>query len=95
MVEEGIWIIATVNESIDPDKPIFQLVGDPDDTLMKSYCFKVRCVICLKEVFQLCPPKRNLKANLLYHVHGVVHAKTLEDLNAKSAQGSALSIGKT
>ena len=69
MVEEGIGIIATVNESVDPDKPTFQLVGDPDDTIMKSYWFKVRCVICPKEVFQLCPPKRNLEANLLNHLY--------------------------
>lgn len=59
-----------------------------------SNWFKVRCAICPKEIFQLCPPKRNLEANLFNHVQGVVHAKTLEDLNAKSAQRSPLSTGK-
>lgn len=94
MVEEGIGIIATVNEFVDSDKPTFQLVGDPNDHVIKSYWFKVRCVVCPKEVFQLCLSERNLEENLLNHLHGVVHAKTLEDLNTKSAQGSALSTGK-
>ena len=48
---------------------------------MKSYWFKAKCLICPREVFQLCPPKRNLEANLMTHVHGVVHNKTLQDFN--------------
>ena len=37
MVEEGIGILGTVNESIDAQKPTFQLIGDPTDPVMKAY----------------------------------------------------------
>lgn len=92
MIEEGIETLKNVNRSIDERKPTFQLIGDPNDPIMKAFWFKVKCVICPNEVLQLCPPKRNLEANLMNHVHGVVHCKSVEDFQRK--EGSALSTGK-
>lgn len=94
LVEEGIGVMDTVNDSIDSSKPTFQLVGDPDEALMKSYWFKVKCLVCPREVFQLCPPKHNLEVNLMNHVHGILHTKAQEELSRKGAAGSALSTGK-
>ena len=93
LIEEGVDIFNIVNNSIDPKKPTFELIGDPNDSIMKSYWFKAKCLICPREVFQLCPPKRNLEANLMNHVHGVVHNKTLQDLQQRK-DGVALSTGK-
>ena len=94
MVEEGIGILGTVNESIDAQKSTFQLIGDPTDPVMKAYWFKVKCLACPREVFQLYSSKNNLEANLMNHVYGVMYAKTLEDLDCKSGRGTTLSTGK-
>ena len=93
LIEEGVDIFNIVNNSIDPKKPTFELIGDPNDSIMKSYWFKAKCLICPREVFQLCPPKRNLEANLMNHVHEVLHNKTLQDLQQRK-DGVALSTGK-
>ena len=86
-------ILKIVNDSIDPKKPTFELIGDPNDTIMKSHWFKAKCLICPREILQLCPPKQNLEANLMNHVHGIVHNKALEDLQ-QGKDGAAISTGK-
>lgn len=93
LIEEGVGILKIVNNSIDPKKPTFELIGDPNDPVMKSHWFKAKCLICPREVLQLCPPKQNLEANLMNHVHGVVHNKTLEDLQ-QCKDGATLSTNK-
>ena len=93
LIGEGVGILEIVNNSIDPKKPTFELIGDPNDPVMKSHWFKAKCLICPREVSQLCPLKRNLEANLMNHVHGVVHNKTLEDLQ-QCKHGATLSTGK-
>ena len=80
MVDWGVEIVAVVNQSLDLQKHTFKVVGDPEDPIMKSFWFKVKCLVCPKELFHLCPVKRNLEANLMNHVHGMVHAKAIEDL---------------
>ena len=39
LIEEGVGIFEIVNNSIDPNKPTFELIGDPDDPVMKSHWF--------------------------------------------------------
>jgi len=80
LVEEGVGIVTSVNESLDREKPTFQVVGDPHDPFMKLYWFKVKCLVCPTESLQLCPPNQNPEANLMNHIHGVVHAKSVERL---------------
>lgn len=80
LVDKGVGIVAIVNEFVDSQKPTFKIIGDPEDPVMKSYWFKVKCLVCLKELLHLCPTKQNLEANLMNHLHGVVHAKSVEDI---------------
>ena len=37
LIEEGIGILKIINDNIDPKKPTFELIGDPNDPVMKSY----------------------------------------------------------
>jgi len=50
MVSEGIEIVATVNESLDLKKVTFKVVGDLLDSIMKAFWFRVKCLICPKEL---------------------------------------------
>ena len=94
MVVEGIAIVAIVNDSINIAKPTFQLIGDLSAVHAKCYWFKIKCLFCSNEVLQLCPSKRNLEVNLMNHVYGTVHTKTMEELKSKTSQGLVLSMGK-
>ena len=58
LVSGGLETLKIVNNSID-NKP-FVLVGDPE---VKSFWFKVRCIF-YGNFLSLCPPKKNLEANL-------------------------------
>ena len=57
LIEEGVGILKIVDDSIDPKKPTFELIGDPNDPIMKSHCFKAKCLICPRKILQPCPPK--------------------------------------
>ena len=86
LVDEGVGIVAIINESVDSQKPTFKIIGDPEDPIMKSYWFKMKCLVCPKELLQLCPPKRNLETNLMNHLHDIIHAKSVEDFKQQSAK---------
>ena len=90
----NVETVAIVNESLDSQKPTFEVISDPLDPVMRSFWFKVKCVVCPKEVFQLCPAKKNLEANLMNHMHGVVHAKAVEELKQRNPRGQSLHTGK-
>jgi hypothetical protein len=49
--------------------------------------FKVRCRIC-GEMMQLCPPRKNLRANLDMHLNSTKHLKALEDFERNSGKRS-------
>jgi hypothetical protein len=92
LVEEGIGIIGSVNDSITSSNGTFVSIGDVHTEHMKSFWFKVRCTVC-GELFMLCPAKKNLQCNLENHVNGLKHVKVVEVAQAKSTS-SALSTGE-
>ena len=78
VVAEGMGILNTLNESRVEEDGLFVLVGNPAYECMKCWWYKVRCKVC-GDLFQLCPAKKNLAANLENHVTGIKHLKALED----------------
>ena len=54
LVEEGVSILQSVNDSISLDDPQFVVVGDVRVSQLKSFWFKVRCKID-GELMYLCP----------------------------------------
>lgn len=96
LVEEGVNILLSANDSISSYDPPFVIVGDVGVPHLKSFWFKVRCKLDGKLMF-LCPQKGNLRANLENCVHGFVHTKCCENLvaeNNSSKTSSALSSEK-
>jgi len=83
-VEEGVSILQSVNDSISLDDPPFLIVGDVGVPQLKSFWFKVRCKLN-GELMLLFPQKGNLRANLENHVHGLIHTKCYEDLDAANS----------
>jgi ribosomal protein S27E len=93
LIDEGVKVVDGVNQSVFSDPLPFVVVGDPNCVEVKSFWFKVKCTYC-GDFFQLCPPKRNLEANLSNHLCGTKHEKALEDAhNAKNTR-PALTTGK-
>jgi hypothetical protein len=92
LVQEGTDIMDEVNdgaEEVNGQKP-FYVVSDTmaDGFKYRSYWFKVRCRVC-GDFFQLCPPKRNLLANLNNHLHRLKHSKAVSDSTTTSKLGSS------
>ena len=79
-----------VNLDANSERPLFQVIGDPDSSKVKSLWFKMKCTYC-SNFFQLCLPKKNLEANLMNHLGGTKHERRLEAL---SSIRFALSSGK-
>jgi hypothetical protein len=72
----------------------FVVVGDPKAEHLKSFWYKERCKLC-GDLFQLCPPKKNLEGNLKNHLQGLKHCKVVEDAASGARSGSlALSTGR-
>ena len=89
-------IVQSINDSIFVDDPPLVVVGDVDYAQLKSFWYKVRCKFD-GEIIYLCPTKRNLRANLENHLHGLIHTKCIHDraMETNSDKGSiALSSGK-
>ena len=74
LVEEGVNIFLSVNDSISSYDPPFVIVGNVGVPHLKSFWFKVRCKLNGK-LMLLCPQKGNLRANLENCAHGFVHTK--------------------
>lgn len=85
LVLEGVEILNSVNYDLDLTRKTFEPIGgDPKCTDLKSFWWKTKCVYC-SDVFNLCPPKNNLEANLKNHAQGTMHAKkVVEPMNAKN-----------
>jgi Pyruvate/2-oxoacid:ferredoxin oxidoreductase delta subunit len=64
LVEEGLSILHSVNDTVNSDGEAFVLVGDADAETMKPFWYKVRCTVC-GDLFLLCPAKKNLRGNLV------------------------------
>jgi hypothetical protein len=61
---------------------------------LKSFWYKVWCKLC-GDLFQLCPPKKNLEGNLKNHLQGLKHCKVVEDAASGARSGTlALSTGR-
>jgi hypothetical protein len=45
---------------------------------LKSFWYKVRCKL-YRDLFQLCPPKKNLRSNLDVSLQGLKYCKILEN----------------
>jgi hypothetical protein len=58
----------------------FVAIGDPEGDSIKSFWHKVCCKVC-GDLFQLCPSKKNLAANLTSHVMGIKHVTKVELLH--------------
>jgi hypothetical protein len=96
-VKEGTEILGEVNNKayeVNGQKP-FYIIGDLnyESFKFKSYWFKVCCRLC-GDFFQLCPPKKNLQANLLNHLEGLKHLKLVADCSTLTrSSSSTLSAG--
>ena len=84
LVLEDVEILNSVNNSLDPTRKIFELIGrDPQCIDLKSFWWKTKCVLC-NDVYNLCLPKKNLEANLRNHVEEIKDVeKLLEFVNVK------------
>jgi hypothetical protein len=78
VVEDGMAILDMVNRDICVEGGPFGAIGDPEGDSIKSFWHKVRCKVC-GDLFQLCPPKKNLAANLTNHVMGIKHVTKVEE----------------
>lgn len=95
LIKEGSDVMDEVNgmaEEVYGHKPFF-IVGDRTSTGFKFclYHFKVCCCLC-GDFFQLCPPKKNLEANLINHIQGYKHKKAISDSSTfRKSASSAIS----
>ena len=83
---DGLQILQKVNKEVvvGGEEP-FHHIGDPNANDLKSFWFKVQCHSC-GDLLQLCPPNKNLEANLRNHLGGTKHAIAVEEsAKAKSA----------
>jgi hypothetical protein len=81
LVIEAIDILNGVNDSIDPNKQTFEVIGgDVHSTELKSFWWKSKCVTC-NDIFSLCPPKKNLEAVLRNHAGGSRHAEKVLEIS--------------
>ena len=46
VVEKGLNIMKNFNDTIDGEHGSFAVVGDPNATKLKSFSFKVWCMLC-------------------------------------------------
>ena len=73
------------------DGGLFLAIGDPGALILKFFWYKVWCKVC-SDIFQLCPPKKNLEANLTNYYMNIKHAMKLEEVEkARHSKGSILS----
>ena len=83
-----------MNESVGTDGGLFVLVGDHAVEELKSFWYKVWCKLC-GDLFQLCPPNKNLLSNLDGHLQGLKHCKIVEDAaSGGKFTATALSTGR-
>ena len=78
LIKEGISIMEEVDEGLDSGVLPFSVVGNIETPNPKSFWFKVKCPYC-KDLLNLCPPKRNLEANLRNHIGGSKHMMAVEE----------------
>lgn len=93
LVKEGIELVERVNAKSDSERSPFVIVGDVDSNQVKCFWVKVKCTYCF-DFYQLCPPKKNLLANLENHIQGRKHCKAVEDDAAAMTQRLAATTGK-
>ena len=67
LVQEGLSILHSVNDSVSEDDPLFVLVRNAEVGELKSFWYKVRCKVD-GQLFLLCLPKKNLRANPENHL---------------------------
>lgn len=94
LVQEGLEILQGVNNNIGGGRPTFEVVGDTESDNVRCFFVKVKCTFCSGSFLQLCPPKKNLEANLVNHVQGSNHATAVEKCRSEGSQRSALNSGK-
>ena len=91
LVLEGMDILNSINDSLDPVRKTFELIGGYPQTMeLKSFWWKAKYCTC-NEVYSLCLPKKNLEANLRNHVGGTKHTKILQ---AEQSRRSSVLSGK-
>jgi hypothetical protein len=77
LVLKGIEIMDAVNASVGEDQKPFMVIGDLESDELQSFLFRVKCNVC-RDYFVLCPPRKNLKANLWNHVISLKHIKAVD-----------------
>jgi len=77
LIMEGVSILQEVNSGMDVGILPFTVLGDIDTPNPKSFWFKVRCPYC-GDLLNLCPPKKNLEANLRNHLGSSKHILAVE-----------------
>lgn len=93
LIDEGASIVRDVNLGLLPGVLPFTVVGDVEIPNPKSFWFKVKCPYC-RDLLSLCPPKKNLEANLENHIAGSKHMVAVEEANAKHSKSTALLSGR-
>lgn len=93
LADEGIHIVDLINDSVDQDHKPFVIIGDRSSPHMRCFWLKVKCKFC-GDFFQLCPPRRNLEANLTNHIMGPKHASAVEAAQNTRGRSAVLRTGK-
>ena len=79
---------------MDSDKKLFKWVGgDVESPHVRPLWYRVQCSF-RNEFFQLCPPKKNLEANLLGHLHRTKHVEQVEKAKLTVGKGTPVLQGK-
>ena len=94
LVKEGLELVEAVNAKSESERPPFVVVGDVNSKQIKCFWLKVKCTYCF-DFYQLCPPKKNLLANLENHMQGTKHCKAVEDDAVAKTHRLPASTGKS
>jgi hypothetical protein len=78
-----------MNTSVGEDQKPFGIIGDLESDELRSFLFRVKCNVC-RDYFVLCPPRKNLEANLWNHIINLKHVKAVDDLREKATLAALL-----
>ena len=93
LIDEGASIVRDVNLGLPTRVLPFTIVGDVEIPNLKSFWFKVKCPYYC-DLLSLCPPKKNLEANLRNHIVGLKHMVAVNEDNTLHSKSTTLLIGR-
>ena len=93
LIEEGIEIMEAVNASLGDSQKPFTVFQPLKEGKRKSFWMKVHCFYC-REMYNLCPPKKNLEPNLMHHLLSNKHLQAVEQAKMGKKHGTPLLSGR-